>query len=93
MQARDPIPQFRDFVLKQSILSEAQIKDIDAEVEAIVDDAVKFADESPKPVRSPTLEIRASRNPFFLPHWQDLVCFIVFGGHDIAVGTASRARS
>jgi pyruvate dehydrogenase E1 component alpha subunit len=55
MQARDPIPQFRNFVLKQSILSEAQIKDIDAEVEAIVDDAVKFADESPKPVRSPTL--------------------------------------
>ena len=58
MQARDPIPQFRDFVLKQSILSKAQIKDIDAEVEAIVGDAVKFADESPKPVRSPTLENR-----------------------------------
>ena len=52
LQARDPIPQFRDFVLKQSILSEAQIKDIDNEVEAIVDDAVKFADESPKPVRT-----------------------------------------
>ena len=50
LQARDPIPQFRDFVLKQSILSQAQIKDIDNEVEAIVDDAVKFADESPKPV-------------------------------------------
>ena len=50
LQARDPIPQFRDFVLKQSILSEAQIKDIDNEVEAVVDDAVKFADESPKPV-------------------------------------------
>ncbi len=50
LQARDPIPQFRDFVLKQSILSEAQIKDIDNEVEAIVSDAVKFADESPKPV-------------------------------------------
>ena len=53
LQARDPIPQFRDFVLKQSILSEAQIKDIDKEVEAVVDDAVKFADESPKPVRRP----------------------------------------
>ena len=50
LQARDPIPQFREFVLKQSILSEAQIKDIDEEVEAIVSDAVKFADESPKPV-------------------------------------------
>ena len=52
-QARDPIPQFRDFVLKQSILSEAQIKDIDKEVEAVVDEAVKFADESPKPVSRP----------------------------------------
>ena len=50
LQARDPIPQFRNFVLKQSILSEAQIKDIDNEVEALVDEAVKFADESPKPV-------------------------------------------
>lgn len=60
LQARDPIPQFRDFVLKQSILSEAQIKDIDKEVEAVVDEAVKFADESPKPV-SPPLPMQTLR--------------------------------
>lgn len=41
-------------MLKQSILSEAQIKDIDQEVEAVVDEAVKFADESPKPVSPST---------------------------------------
>lgn len=50
MQARDPIPQFRDWVLKEKILSEQQLSDIDKEVEATVEDSVQFADESPKPV-------------------------------------------
>ena len=51
MQARDPIPQFKKWVLDEKILSEQQISDIDKDVEAVVEEAVQFADESPKPVR------------------------------------------
>lgn len=50
MQARDPIPQFRKWVLDEKILSEQQLSEIDKDVEAIVEEAVTFADESPKPV-------------------------------------------
>ena len=50
LQARDPIPQFRKWVLEEKILSEQQLNDLDKEVEAIVEDSVQFADESPKPV-------------------------------------------
>ena len=74
LQARDPIPQFRDFVLKQSILSEAQIKDIDKEVEAIVDDAVKFADESPKPVSHPSLMLSVYITSTWAPPITDAEC-------------------
>ena len=51
LQARDPIPQLRNYILEQGLLSEAQIKDLEREVTEVVEDAVKFADESPKPVR------------------------------------------
>ena len=56
-QARDPIPQLRNYILEQGLLSEAQLKDLEKEVIDVVEDAVKFADESPKPVRAlrPTL--------------------------------------
>ena len=50
-QARDPIPQFKKWVLEEKILSEQQISDIEKDVEAVVEDAVQFAEESPKPVR------------------------------------------
>ena len=52
VQARDPIPQFRSWALAEGLLSEAQVKEIDASVTEEVEDAVKFADESPKPVRN-----------------------------------------
>lgn len=52
MQARDPIPQFKKWVLEEKILSEQQIADIEKDVEAVVEDAVQFAEESPKPVSS-----------------------------------------
>ena len=51
-QARDPIPQFRKFALDAGLMNEADLKDIEKEVLAEVEDAVKFADESPKPVSS-----------------------------------------
>ena len=49
-QARDPIPTFRKWALEQGLLSEGKVKEIEAAVTAEVEDSVKFADESPKPV-------------------------------------------
>lgn len=52
LQGRDPIPAFSKFVLEKKLLTEEQVTEIDKEVEAIVEESVQFADESPKPVRS-----------------------------------------
>lgn len=49
-QARDPIPAFRKFALEEGLMSDADVKDIEKQVTAEVEEAVKFADESPKPV-------------------------------------------
>ena len=49
-QARDPIPTFRKWALEQGLLSDGKVKEIEAAVTAEVEDSVKFADESPKPV-------------------------------------------
>lgn len=54
-------------MLEEGLLSEAQIKDIDASVTEVVEEAVKFADESPKPVRR--LPPRASM-------WTHFVAFV-----------------
>ena len=50
LQARDPIPQFKKYALDAGLVSDADLKQIEKEVLAEVDEAVKFADESPKPV-------------------------------------------
>lgn len=50
MQARDPIPQLKKYILEAGLLTEGQVKDIEKEVIEVVEEAVKFADESPKPV-------------------------------------------
>ena len=50
MQARDPIPAFRKFALEEGLMSDADVKDIEKQIVAEVEEAVKFADESPKPV-------------------------------------------
>ena len=50
MQARDPIPAFREFALAEGLMSDADVKDIEKQIVAEVEEAVKFADESPKPV-------------------------------------------
>ena len=49
-QARDPIPQLASYMIKNGLASEADIKALEAEVAAEVDDCVEFADASPKPV-------------------------------------------
>jgi TPP-dependent pyruvate/acetoin dehydrogenase alpha subunit len=60
-QARDPIPQFRKWALESGLLTEAQIQEINQSVTDVVEESVKFADESPKPVRSLAARTHACR--------------------------------
>ncbi len=46
---RDPLKLFRDNVLSRHLVSEAEFKATDARVAAQIDEAVKFAEESPFP--------------------------------------------
>jgi TPP-dependent pyruvate/acetoin dehydrogenase alpha subunit len=48
VQARDPIPQFRKYVLDNNILSEEQVKDIEKDVIAVVEEAVKVCRREPQ---------------------------------------------
>lgn len=45
----DPIPKLRDYIIKKKVATEAELDAIDEEVKKEVDEAVKFADESPEP--------------------------------------------
>jgi len=53
---RDPIPQLKQYMLKNGLATESDIKDLERKVMEVVDDSVKFADESPKPERGQLLE-------------------------------------
>jgi pyruvate dehydrogenase E1 component alpha subunit len=46
---RDPIETFKKRVLERELLSESQIAEIDDQVAAIIEEAVKFAEESAWP--------------------------------------------
>jgi pyruvate dehydrogenase E1 component alpha subunit len=46
---RDPIVLFRDRVLGEGVLSEADVRAIEKDVNDVVDEAVAFADASPEP--------------------------------------------
>jgi pyruvate dehydrogenase E1 component alpha subunit len=48
-QERDPIKRFRNLLLHERRVAPAVLDRIDQEESAVVDDAVKFADESPEP--------------------------------------------
>lgn len=48
-QKRDPITRLRDYLIAGEFLSQQDVDRIDAELTATIDDAVKFADESPEP--------------------------------------------
>src|SRR5260370_37578327 len=48
-QDRDPIKNLKRKLLHESRLTEAQLGEIDQEVTDIIEDAVKFAEESPEP--------------------------------------------
>ncbi len=46
---RDPIKKFAAYLTEQNLASAEELKDIDRKIQAVVDDAVKFAEESPEP--------------------------------------------
>lgn len=48
-RARDPIVQFREWCVAEGYATDEEFAAIDAEVEQVVDEAAKFADESPEP--------------------------------------------
>ena len=48
-RARDPLKQFRDVVIPQGAITAEELDRLDAEAEALMEEAVKFADESPLP--------------------------------------------
>jgi pyruvate dehydrogenase E1 component alpha subunit len=48
-KAKDPINRFRERVLERNLVTEAELDAIDARVEQTIEDAVKFAEESPYP--------------------------------------------
>ena len=52
----DPLPRYRSFLLENEILSEAELSAIGARAEAEVEEAVRFADDSPYPVPEEALD-------------------------------------
>jgi pyruvate dehydrogenase E1 component alpha subunit len=48
-KARDPIDKFTQRVLDRKLLSEAELAEIDARAKKVLDEAVRFAEESPYP--------------------------------------------
>jgi pyruvate dehydrogenase E1 component alpha subunit len=47
--SRDPIKRLASYLLENSLATEAELKEIDKKIEAVIDDAVKFAESSPEP--------------------------------------------
>jgi pyruvate dehydrogenase E1 component alpha subunit len=54
--AKDPIKRFKEKLLKDGILTEAEVRQIEREVAAKIEDAVRFAMESPYPDPEEALE-------------------------------------
>lgn len=49
--AKDPIQRFETYLLRHDILTETKRTEIEAQIKAIIDDAVDFAEKSPAPER------------------------------------------
>jgi TPP-dependent pyruvate/acetoin dehydrogenase alpha subunit len=49
MRFQDPLPKYRDLLVREGILSQAQVGNIEAEMRIIMEDAIRFAEESPGP--------------------------------------------
>jgi pyruvate dehydrogenase E1 component alpha subunit len=48
-RAKDPIDRFRKRVVERGLVAESDLDAIDARAKEVVDNAVKFAEESPYP--------------------------------------------
>ena len=46
---KDPIDRFKTFSMEEDLLDAERFAEIDREVEAAVDEAIRFAEESPEP--------------------------------------------
>jgi pyruvate dehydrogenase E1 component alpha subunit len=49
---KDPIKKFAAFLTSKNIVTSKELDDIHSKVQATIDDAVKFAEESPEPDES-----------------------------------------
>jgi pyruvate dehydrogenase E1 component alpha subunit len=49
---RDPIKKFAAYLTEQNLATAEELKDIDRKIQAVVDDAVQFAESSPEPDKS-----------------------------------------
>jgi pyruvate dehydrogenase E1 component alpha subunit len=47
--AKDPLPRYRRLLIKEKVLSKAEIEAIDAEMKKTMEEAIQFAEESPAP--------------------------------------------
>jgi pyruvate dehydrogenase E1 component alpha subunit len=47
--SRDPIKKFAAYLTEQNLADEAELKAIDGKIQALIDEAVKFAESSPEP--------------------------------------------
>jgi pyruvate dehydrogenase E1 component alpha subunit len=48
-EARDPIASFLKLAIGEGLISEEDVRRIDAEIDATVEESVTFANESPEP--------------------------------------------
>ncbi|MDH6059658.1 pyruvate dehydrogenase (acetyl-transferring) E1 component subunit alpha [Chrysosporum bergii ANA360D] len=47
--SRDPIKKLTDYLIQQNLADEGELKAIDKKIQAVIDEAVKFAETSPEP--------------------------------------------
>jgi pyruvate dehydrogenase E1 component alpha subunit len=47
--ARDPIKKLGAYLLEQNLATEAELKDVEKKIQAVIDEAVRFAETSPEP--------------------------------------------
>ncbi|MDB9523970.1 pyruvate dehydrogenase (acetyl-transferring) E1 component subunit alpha [Dolichospermum circinale CS-1225] len=47
--ARDPIKKLAAYLLEHDLATEAELKDVEKKIQAVIDEAVKFAESSPEP--------------------------------------------
>jgi pyruvate dehydrogenase E1 component alpha subunit len=47
--ARDPIKKLAGYLVEQNLATEAELKDVEKKIQAVIDEAVNFAETSPEP--------------------------------------------